>query len=123
MIPILYIVVPCFNEEAVLPLTSESFLGELLSLIEKGKISTESRVLFVDDGSTDGTWRLIQKLSEQDEHFCGISLSRNCGHQNALFAGLMEAREHCDITISIDCDGQDDISAAEKMIDEYQNGS
>lgn len=123
MIPVLYIIVPCFNEEAVLPLTSENFLGELLSLINKEKISPESRVLFVDDGSTDGTWRLIKKLSEQDEHFCGISLSRNCGHQNALFAGLMEAREHCDITISIDCDGQDDISAAEKMVDEYLSGS
>lgn len=123
MIPILYIVVPCYNEEAVLPITSELFLGELIALIEKEKISPESKILFVNDGSSDGTWRLIKYLSEQDGHFCGISLSRNRGHQNALLAGLMEARERCDITISIDCDGQDDIAAAEKMVDEFLNGS
>lgn len=123
MKPILYIVIPCYNEEAVLPLTSGLFLGELTKLIENEKIHPESRILFVNDGSRDGTWEIIEDLSEQNEHFCGTSLSRNRGHQNALLAGLMEAKEHCDITISIDCDGQDDIAAAEKMVDEYLNGS
>ena len=123
MPPVLYIVVPCYNEEEALPITSESFLAELETLINKEKISPESRVLFVNDGSSDGTWGIITELSERDEHFIGISLSRNQGHQNALLAGLTEAKNNCDITVSIDCDGQDDISAVEKMIDEYLNGS
>ncbi len=123
MPPVLYIVVPCYNEEEALPITSESFLAELETLINKEKISHESRVLFVNDGSNDGTWDIITELSERDEHFIGISLSRNQGHQNALLAGLTEAKNNCDITVSIDCDGQDDISAVEKMIDEYLNGS
>lgn len=123
MPPVLYIVVPCYNEEEALPITSESFLAELETLINKEKISPESRVLFVNDGSNDGTWAIITELSERDEHFIGISLSRNQGHQNALLAGLTEAKNNCDITVSIDCDGQDDISAVEKMIDEYMNGS
>lgn len=123
MPPVLYIVVPCYNEEEALPITSESFLAELETLINKEKISPESRVLFVNDGSNDGTWGIITELSERDEHFIGISLSRNQGHQNALLAGLTEAKNNCDITVSIDCDGQDDISAVEKMIDEYMNGS
>ncbi len=123
MPPVLYIVVPCYNEEEALPITSESFLAELETLVNKEKISPESRVLFVNDGSNDGTWDIITELSERDEHFIGISLSRNQGHQNALLAGLTEAKNNCDITVSIDCDGQDDISAVEKMIDEYLNGS
>lgn len=123
MPPVLYIVVPCYNEEEALPITSKSFLAELETLINKEKISPESRVLFVNDGSNDGTWDIITELSERDEHFIGISLSRNQGHQNALLAGLTEAKNNCDITVSIDCDGQDDISAVEKMIDEYLNGS
>lgn len=123
MPPVLYVVVPCYNEEEALPITSESFLAELETLINKEKISPESRVLFVNDGSNDGTWGIITELSERDEHFIGISLSRNQGHQNALLAGLTEAKNNCDITVSIDCDGQDDISAVEKMIDEYMNGS
>lgn len=123
MPPVLYIVVPCYNEEEALPITSESFLAEIETLINKEKISPESRVLFVNDGSNDGTWDIITELSERDEHFIGISLSRNQGHQNALLAGLTEAKNNCDITVSIDCDGQDDISAVEKMIDEYMNGS
>lgn len=123
MPPVLYIVVPCYNEKEALPITSESFLAELETLINKEKISPESRVLFVNDGSSDGTWDIITELSERDEHFIGISLSRNQGHQNALLAGLTEAKNNCDITVSIDCDGQDDISAVEKMIDEYMNGS
>ena len=123
MPPVLYIVVPCYNEKEALPITSESFLAELETLINKEKISPESKVLFVNDGSNDGTWDIITELSERDEHFIGISLSRNQGHQNALLAGLTEAKNNCDITVSIDCDGQDDISAVEKMIDEYLNGS
>ncbi|MGN0602991.1 MAG: glycosyltransferase family 2 protein [Oscillospiraceae bacterium] len=123
MIPILYIVIPCYNEEEVLPLTSDMFLEELETLIEKGKISGESKILFVDDGSKDKTWSIIGGLSEKDSHFVGISLSRNRGHQNAVLAGLMDSMDKCDITVSVDCDGQDDITAIEKMVDEYINGS
>lgn len=123
MIPILYIVIPCYNEEEVLPLTSGMFLEELETLIEKGKISGESKILFVDDGSKDKTWSIIGGLSEKDSHFVGISLSRNRGHQNAVLAGLMDSMDKCDITVSVDCDGQDDITAIEKMVDEYINGS
>lgn len=123
MPPVLYIVSPCFNEEQVLPITSKIFFNELMRLIEKGLISDKSRILFVDDGSHDDTLKIIDGLAEENEHFCGISLSRNCGHQNALLAGLMDAMDQCDITISIDCDGQDDINAIEKMIIEYKNGS
>lgn len=123
MPPVLYIVSPCFNEEEVLPITSRIFLNELIRLIEKGFISDNSRILFVDDGSRDDTLKIIDELADENEHFCGISLSRNCGHQNALLAGLMEAMDQCDITISLDCDGQDDINAIEKMLIEYKNGS
>ena len=98
------------------------FLQKLRYLSDTGKISDESRILFVDDGSVDGTWEYIRELSRMDPHYRGISLSRNRGHQNALLAGLMEARDQCDITISIDCDGQDDIDAMDRMIEEYQNG-
>ncbi len=120
--PILYIVIPCYNEEQVLPITSKIFLGKINSLVSEGKISDESRVMFVNDGSKDDTWNLIKKYSEEDEHFLGISQSRNRGHQNAVLAGLMEAMDHCDITISIDCDGQDDINAMDEMIEQYGNG-
>lgn len=99
------------------------FLKEIRELIEKEKISVDSRILFVNDGSKDKTWNVICELSEKDRHFIGISLSRNRGHQNALLAGLMDSMDKCDITVSIDCDGQDDISAMEKMVDEYLNGS
>ena len=123
MIPQLYIVIPCYNEEAVLPTTSVMFLNKLNSLIEKGKIAEDSRILFVNDGSRDKTWEIIQGLSREDVHYEGICLSRNRGHQNALLAGLMEAKEYCDITISIDCDGQDDIDAMDAMVDAYLSGS
>lgn len=123
MLPVLYIVIPCYNEEEVLPMTSGLFLGELEELIEKDKISPDSKILFVNDGSRDGTWKLINELSRKNSHFCGISLSRNRGHQNALLAGLMEAKDLCDITVSVDCDGQDDFTAIEKMVDEYKKGS
>ena len=121
--PILYIVVPCYNEEEVLPITAPMFREELRLLEEQGKISGDSRVLFVNDGSKDRTWEIIRKLSEEDRHFQGICQSRNRGHQNAVLAGLMEARSRCDITISIDCDGQDDIHAMEAMVDAYLDGA
>lgn len=123
MLPVLYLVIPCYNEESVLPLTAPIFEGKVSELINSGKISQESRILFVNDGSKDSTWEIISKLSEESERFCGISLSRNRGHQNALLAGLMEAKELCDITVSIDCDGQDDINAVDEMVDEYLSGS
>ncbi len=122
MKPTLYIVIPCYNEEEVLPITAPMFLGKLKELADSGRISDESRVLLVDDGSKDKTWEIINSFAETDVHFKGISLSRNRGHQNALLAGLMEAKDSCDITISIDCDGQDDINAMDKMVDEYLGG-
>ena len=121
--PSLYIVIPCYNEEAVLPITAPLFRDKLLSLTQQGKISPDSRVLFVNDGSKDNTWNLICQLAKEDEHYMGICLSRNRGHQNALLAGLMEAKDKCDITISIDCDGQDDINAMDAMVDEYLSGA
>ena len=121
--PILYIVIPCYNEEEVLPLTAPQFREELRSLEAAGQIAPESRILFVNDGSRDRTWEIIQDLSRQDPAFQGLCLSRNRGHQNALLCGLMEARNHCDITISIDCDGQDDIRAMDQMVAEYHAGS
>ncbi len=119
---ILWIVIPCYNEEPVLPLTAPKFLEELNLLIGRKKISGESRILFVDDGSTDATWKIIQNLAASDEHYIGISQSRNRGHQSSLLAGLMEAKDKADVTISIDCDGQDDITAMERMIDQYLDG-
>lgn len=122
MKPRLYMIIPCYNEEKVLPITSEMFLEELNLLIAKDKISENSRILFVNDGSKDKTWDLIKKLSEKDEHFVGICQSRNRGHQNAVLAGMMEAKDVADITILIDCDGQDDIAAMEAMVDRYHEG-
>ena len=121
--PVLWIVIPCYNEEKVLPMTAPMFLEEICSLRDQGKISDSSRVLFVNDGSRDRTWQIIQDLSKQDVHYIGISQSRNRGHQNAVLAGLMEAKDRCDITISIDCDGQDDIHAMDQMVDAYLEGS
>lgn len=122
MKPRLYMIIPCYNEEKVLPITSEMFLEELNLLIAKDKISENSRILFVNDGSKDKTWDLIKELSEKDEHFIGICQSRNRGHQNAVLAGMMEAKDVADITISIDYDGQDDIAAMEAMVDRYHEG-
>lgn len=121
--PCLYIVIPCYNEQEVLPLTSGLFLKKLTDLIKAGKIADNSRILFVNDGSRDRTWEIIRELAKSDEHYTGISQSRNRGHQNAVLAGLMEAKDCCDITISIDCDGQDDINAMDEMVDCYLNGS
>lgn len=122
-IPVLYIVIPCYNEEKVLPMTSGLFRDKLEFLIRNNKISPDSRILFVDDGSKDNTWDIILKLSLENGYFAGVQQSRNRGHQNAVLAGLMEAKDKCDISISIDCDGQDDINAMDKMIEEYINGS
>lgn len=120
--PILYIVIPCYNEEAVLPVTSGMFLKKITDLAAAGKVSDASRVLFVNDGSKDKTWEIIERLAASDAHYEGVCLSRNRGHQNALLAGLMTAKEYADVTISIDCDGQDDINAMDAMIDEYLAG-
>lgn len=120
--PILYIVIPCYNEEKVLPITSTMFLDKINELVKLNKISDDSRIMFVNDGSKDKTWEIICDLANKDKHYIGISQSRNRGHQNAVLAGLMEAKDQCDITISIDCDGQDDINAMNKMVDEYLDG-
>lgn len=120
--PVLWIVIPCYNEEQVLPITAPMFLEKIHSLTAQGLVSDKSRVLFVNDGSRDKTWELIQGFAAQDEHYIGISQSRNRGHQNAVLAGLMEAKSRCDITISIDCDGQDDINAMDGMVDAYRDG-
>ena len=120
--PILWIVIPCYNEEQVLPITAPMFLEKISGLAAQGLVSEKSRVLFVNDGSKDKTWELIQSFAAQDEHYIGISQSRNRGHQNAVLAGLMEAKSRCDITISIDCDGQDDINAMDAMVDAYRDG-
>lgn len=123
MTPTLYFVIPCYNEQEVLPQTAPMFLGKLSELIDGGEISDESRVMFVNDGSKDKTWEIIFELSQSDKHFVGLSLSCNRGHQNALLCGLMEAKDMCDITVSIDCDGQDDINAVNEMVKEYKNGA
>ena len=122
MQPVLYIVIPCYNEEKVLPITAPMFLKKIQDLSAAGKISQDSRVLFVNDGSKDNTWDIIKDLSKTDPHYIGICQSRNRGHQNAVLAGLMEAKDKCDITISIDCDGQDDINAMDAMGDAYLDG-
>ena len=123
--PILWIVIPCYNEEQVLPITAPMFLEKISGLAAQGLVSEKSRVLFVNDGSKDKTWELIQSFAAQDEHYIGISQSRNRGHQNAVLAGLMEALHSgtCDVTISIDCDGQDDINAMDEMVKKYLDGA
>ena len=122
MKPILYFVVPCFNEQEVLPITIPVFLNKLSMLSNVGLISDKSRVLFVDDGSRDNTLDIITQAAKTDTRICAVSLSRNRGHQNALLAGLMAAKDKCDITISVDCDGQDDINASDEMIKCYIDG-
>lgn len=118
--PILYIVVPCYNEEECIKTTSSQLSKKLSTLIKADKISKDSKIIFVDDGSKDKTWTLIKKLPND---FIGIKLSRNRGHQNALLAGLMHAKDHADICISIDADLQDDTDAIDEMIQEYNNGA
>ena len=120
--PVLYIVIPCYNEEKVLPITAPMFLKKISDLVNKNLISDKSRIMFVNDGSKDKTWEIITELSKEDEHYIGIAQSRNRGHQNAVLAGLREAKDCCDITISIDCDGQDDINAMDNMVEAYLDG-
>ena len=122
MKPILYVIIPCYNEQDVLPITAPRFLEQITKMQEQSLISTKSKILFVNDGSKDSTWEIIKKLSKENSTYLGISQSRNRGHQNSVLAGLMEAKDKCDITISIDCDGQDDISAMADMVKEYLNG-
>ncbi len=119
---ILYLVLPCYNEEEVLPETAKRLKEKMETLEEAGKISKESRVVFVNDGSKDRTWEIIESLHERDKLFRGICLSRNRGHQNALLAGLMTVREECDAVISMDADLQDDIGAVDEMVDRYLEG-
>ena len=119
----LYIVVPCYNEEEVLPETARRLGDKLHAMMQAGKISPRSRVLFVNDGSKDQTWGVITRLHRQDHLLCGVNLSRNRGHQNALLAGLMTAMDKADMVISMDADLQDDVDAAEEMVDKYLNGA
>ena len=120
--PCLWIIIPCYNESEVLPITAPMFSDKIEQLVQEEKIAPDSRILFVNDGSKDDTWEIICRLSAENPRFQGICQSRNRGHQNAVLAGLMEAKDRCDITISIDCDGQDDINAMDQMVEEYLNG-
>ena len=119
----LYIVVPCYNEEQVLPATAERLKEKMSALIGAGTIAKDSRVLFVDDGSKDGTWSIIAGLNADDGLFEGVKLSRNRGHQNALLAGMFTATERADMIISMDADLQDDIGAVDEMLDYYYQGN
>ena len=119
---ILYIVVPCYKEEEVLPETSKRLKSKLEALIEQKKIDSDSKIMFVNDGSTDNTWKIIQELHNSDKIYSGVNLSRNRGHQNALLAGMTVAVEHADMIISLDADLQDDINAIDAMVDNYLNG-
>ncbi len=119
----LFMVIPCYNEQEVLPETSKRLEEKLGSLISRGIISSSSRVVFVDDGSKDNTWQMIDELHKKNPLFQGVKLSRNRGHQNALLAGLMTVRNVCDISISMDADLQDDIDAIDEMIEKYKNGA
>ena len=119
---ILYIVIPCYKEQEVLHETARRLKGKMESLISGGKISPESRVLFVNDGSTDQTWPIICELHKADPLFSGVDLSRNRGHQNALLAGLMTAKDRADMVISMDADLQDDINAVDEMVDKFYEG-
>lgn len=120
---ILYIVIPCYNEQEVLPETAKRLRGKVQALVEQQKIDAKSRILFVNDGSKDATWMLIQKLCGEHSVYAGVNLSRNRGHQNALLAGLSTAVSHADIIISMDADLQDDIDAMDGMIDAYKEGN
>ncbi len=119
---VLYFVLPCYNEEEVLPETAKRLLDTYKKLTEAGRISAKSRILFVNDGSSDRTWQLIRELHQKNPVFAGLSLSRNRGHQNALLAGLLYARDHCDVSVSMDADLQDDIGAVDEMLQRYEEG-
>ena len=118
----LYVIIPCYGEEKVLPVTAPMFLFELDNLIENKKVSADSKLLFVDDGSKDGTWKFICDLAKTNNTVEGISLSRNRGHQNALLAGLETAKEECDCAISLDADLQDDIEIFDDFITKFEEG-
>lgn len=122
MAPILYLVVPCYNEEEVLPVTAARLHAILRYLIDGQQVSPESRILFVDDGSTDRTWERICQMADGDSHYAAVSLSRNFGHQNALLAGLMEARLRCQASISMDADLQDDPEIIPLMLEQFSRG-
>ncbi len=119
----IWLVIPCYNEEAVLPETADQLKTIMKDLMERGKITKDSRIAMVNDGSKDKTWDIIQKLHEEDSLFAGINLSRNRGHQNALLAGLMTAKEHADAAISLDADLQDDVGVIEKFVDAFEAGN
>ena len=120
--PILYIVVPCYNEEEVFPLTLNELLQKMDSLQKEDKISAQSKILFVDDGSKDGTWALICDAAKKYPAVSGITLSRNRGHQNALLAGLSYSASRCDVTVSMDADLQDDVNAVDEMLQKFAQG-
>ena len=115
----LYMVVPCYNEQEVLPETSKRLLEKLQSLVLKNKIADNSRIMFVNDGSKDQTWSMIKGLCEENSAFAGVNLSRNRGHQNALLAGMATAVKYADMIVTMDADLQDDINAVDRMIDAY----
>ncbi|MDR2547095.1 MAG: glycosyltransferase family 2 protein [Lachnospiraceae bacterium] len=119
----LYIVVPCYNEEEVLQETANRLEKKLGSLIEQGKVSTASKIIFVNDGSGDATWQLIKEQNNRSPYFGGVNLSRNCGHQSALLAGLMTVMDDADMVISMDADLQDDIDAVDQMVDKFLAGT
>ena len=118
----LYVVIPCYNEEEVLKETTKRLKEKLTNLIDKKIISKDSRVMYVNDGSKDKTWKLIKEINSKEKLFTGITLSRNRGHQNALVAGLLTAKEYADVVISMDADLQDDINAIDEMLEKYNNG-
>ena len=119
---VLYLVIPCYNEQEVLPETARQLKQKMSDLISQQKISPDSRIVFVNDGSKDTTWQIIQSLHTENKLFQGVNLSRNKGHQNALLAGLMTVKDCCDITISLDADLQDDIDAIDGMVDKFYEG-
>lgn len=118
----LYLVIPCYNEEEVINETAKRLKDKITSLIESSKISKDSKIVFINDGSSDSTWKIIQKLHEDNKIFSGINLSKNRGHQNALLAGLMTVKDFCDFSISLDADLQDDINAIDEMVDKFYSG-
>ena len=120
---VLYLVIPCYNEEAVLPETARQLLNKMNSMFERGMISRESKIMFVNDGSKDKTWEIIEELHASNPIYSGVKLSRNKGHQNALLAGLMTAKDKADMAISLDADLQDDVDVIDQMVEKYYEGN
>ena len=121
--PILYVVIPCYNEEEVIDETTKQLTRKIGNLIEENKISKNSKVMYVNDGSKDKTWKKIKSINKENELFTGITLTRNRGHQNALLAGLLTAKKYADVIISMDADLQDDINVIDEMLDKYKSGN